>query len=156
PTTKVSIQPPLGREYPTYGKLLQSAGYQTPYIGKWHLSVPGANDTLEAYGFHDMTLPDPTGSNLQGTIGDPKDGYLSDGDIADQAAAWLQQRQPIDSPWCLTVGFVNPHDKEFFPAGTEFKTFTDLFNDKKLNPNRYTQFIDFTKGPPKYNWNKNP
>src|SRR4029077_1008728 len=106
PTTKVSIQPPLGREYPTYGKLLQSAGYQTPYIGKWHLSVPGANDTLEAYGFHDMTLPDPTGSNLQGTIGDPKDGYLSDGDIADQAAAWLQQRQPIDSPWCLTVGFV--------------------------------------------------
>ena len=103
-----------------------------------------------------MTQPDPTGSNLQGTIGDPKNGYLSDGDIADQAVAWLQQRKPTDSPWCLTVGFVNPHDKEFFPAGTEFKTFTELFNDKKLNPNRYAQFIDFTKGPPKYNWNKNP
>ena len=31
PTTKVSLQPPLRREYPTYGKLLQAAGYQTPY-----------------------------------------------------------------------------------------------------------------------------
>jgi len=156
PTTKVSIQPPLEREYPTYGKLLLTAGYYTPYIGKWHLSVPDAQDTLEAYGFDDMTLPDPTGSNLQGTIGDPKDGYLSDDDIANQAAAWLKQRKPAEGPWCLTVGFVNPHDKEFFPAGTEFKTFTDLFNDPKLNPNKFTQFIDFTKGPPKYNWNKNP
>src|SRR5437762_966952 len=93
-----------------------------------------------AYGFDDMTLPDPTGSNLQGTIGDPKDGYLSDDDIANQAAAWLKQRKPAEGPWCLTVGFVNPHDKEFFPAGTEFKTFTDLFNDPKLNPNKFTQF----------------
>lgn len=156
PTTKISIQPVLNRQYPTYGKLLRGAGYQTPYIGKWHLSIPQGTNPLGAYGFDDMTLPDPTGSNLQGTIGDPKNGYLSDSDIANQAVTWLQQRKTSDTPWCLTVGFVNPHDKEFFPAGTEFKTFTHLFADKKLNPNQYVQFIDFTQGPPKYPWGQNP
>src|SRR5206468_2116638 len=40
PTTTVSAQPVLHRDYPTYGKLLRQAGYQTPYIGKWHLSIP--------------------------------------------------------------------------------------------------------------------
>src|SRR5262249_15638121 len=35
-------QPVLNPNYPTYGKLLQAAGYQTPYIGKWHVSVPSS------------------------------------------------------------------------------------------------------------------
>jgi arylsulfatase A-like enzyme len=168
PTTKVSPQPVLRQHYPTYGKLLRGAGYQTPYIGKWHLSIPhGSPDQLlEAYGFDGMTTPDPTGSNLQGTIGDADPvygdtvnvGYLNDADIATQAANWLQQRQPSDQPWCLTVGFVNPHDKEFFPAGTEFLTFTNLFQSS-ANPNNFQQFINFTSPPsgsPKYNWDTNP
>ncbi len=32
-------QPVLNKNYPTYGKLLQAAGYRTPYIGKWHVSA---------------------------------------------------------------------------------------------------------------------
>ncbi|MFL9965977.1 sulfatase-like hydrolase/transferase, partial [Paraburkholderia sediminicola] len=125
PDTQVSIQPVLGREYPTYGKLLRNAGYRTPYIGKWHLSVPpSVAGRLAAYGFEGLTYPDPTGSNLQGTVGDEAQGYLSDRDIASQAATWLGARRPAERPWCLTVGFINPHDKEFFPAGTEFQTFT--------------------------------
>jgi uncharacterized sulfatase len=67
----VSRQPVLNRAYPTYGRLLQNAGYQTPYIGKWHLSIPhrSPDERLEAYGLEGMTFPDPTGANLQGTIG---------------------------------------------------------------------------------------
>jgi arylsulfatase A-like enzyme len=158
PTTKVSVQPVLNREYPTYGKLLRQAGYQTPYIGKWHLSIPhrGPDEELNAYGFEGLTDPDPTGSNLQGTVGDPAAGYLSDADVASQAADWLKERKPGDTPWCLTVGFVNPHDKEFFPAGTEFQTFTDLFNSASYNPDGLAQFTDFTGGPPTYDWNTNP
>jgi uncharacterized sulfatase len=127
PTTTIEPQPPLNPAFPTYGKLLRDAGYQTPYVGKWHLSIPRDNG-LEDYGFDWLTVPaDPTGVNLQGTYGDIQNKFLNDHQIADEAAAWLVKRKPKDQPWCLTVGFVNPHDKEFFPAGTEFKTFTDLF-----------------------------
>ena len=158
PTTTVSQQPVLNRDYPTYGRLLRQAGYQTPYIGKWHLSIPhrGPGEELNAYGFEGLTDPDPTGSNLQGTIGDARNGYLSDADIASQAVNFLKQRKPSEAPWCLTVGFVNPHDKEFFPAGTEFLTVTNLFNSHKSNPVGLAQFIDFKAGPPKYPWGRNP
>ena len=55
-------------------------------------------------------------------------------DIANQAANFLSAQTPDEpQPWCLTVGFVNPHDKEFFPAGTEFQTFTDLFQHRDHN-----------------------
>jgi uncharacterized sulfatase len=153
----VSIQPVLNRQFPTYGKILQSLGYITPYIGKWHLSVVHKSQTpLGLYGFEGMTYPDPTGSNLQGTIGDPGQGYLSDTNIADQAMQWLQRRRPADPPWRLTVGFINPHDKEFFPAGTEFKRFTELFALNKYSPNGYSQWVNYTAGPPSYDWEFNP
>jgi arylsulfatase A-like enzyme len=130
PGTTSSEQPVLRPAFPTYGKLLRQAGYQTPYIGKWHISIPvEAKGGLAAYGFDYMTYPDPTGSNLQATFGDESANppYHSDQYIANQATAWLSARVPGESPWCLTVGFVNPHDKEYFPAGTEFQTFADLF-----------------------------
>jgi arylsulfatase A-like enzyme len=50
-STPPAHQPVLNTNYPTYGKLLQAAGYQTPYTGKWHVSVPGqATDTLTSQG----------------------------------------------------------------------------------------------------------
>jgi uncharacterized sulfatase len=156
PTTTVSIQPVLNPAYPTYGKLLRQAGYQTPLIGKWHLSIPHSDpDRLEAYGFEGLTVPDPTGSNLQGTVGDEANGYLNDQDIEDQATAWLRERVPEEDPWCLTVDFVNPHDKEFFPAGTEFQTFTNLFAGQQ-GANPLQQFIDYSVGPPDVSWDANP
>jgi hypothetical protein len=116
------------------------------------------NEALTAYGFQGMTTPDPIGDNLEGTIGELADepGYISDSQIASQAVNYLQQRKPGEAPWCLTVGFVNPHDKEFFFAGTEFRTATDKFHSGKYNPNKLAQFVDFSAGPPKYPWGQNP
>jgi arylsulfatase A-like enzyme len=146
PTTTVSEQPVLNRAYPTYGKLLQQAGYQTPYIGKWHLSIPHRdpmNEALTAYGFEGMTEPDPVGNNLEGTIGNlaEQSGFISDSQIASQA-----------------VGFINPHDKEFFPAGTEFQTFTNLFSSPSYNPDNLAQYINWTnpEGGPTYDYNSDP
>lgn len=118
--------PALQREFPTYGKLLRQAGYITPYVGKWHLSnapttdtAQGADHYLNAFGFQGLTMPDPIGTNGQGTD--------DDGNIAYQAVTWLDGRKRGERPFCLTVSFVNPHDKEFYWSGTEADTYNQLF-----------------------------
>jgi arylsulfatase A-like enzyme len=59
----VKLQPVLNSAYPTYGKLLRSLGYETPYRGKWHGSIPispdNGGDGLEDYGFDYDTYSDP-------------------------------------------------------------------------------------------------
>jgi arylsulfatase A-like enzyme len=167
-TTNPNV-PVLNPAYPTFGKLLCAAGYTTPYFGKWHVSVPsGPTDTLVPYGFAWDSPPDPTGYNLQGTYGDhtpPSPGqnpafpppYNNDGDTTQQAVDYLKTRKTNDAPWFLTVGYVNPHDREFFPAGTEFLTYTNLFeNYNQQHPNApLKQNQDYTHTPPIVNWNTN-
>ncbi len=43
--TRTAAGPALQPGFPTYGKLLRSFGYETPYFGKWHLSNPPSNGT---------------------------------------------------------------------------------------------------------------
>jgi arylsulfatase A-like enzyme len=147
PGTKGAFQPQLSPVFPTYGSLLKQAGYQTPYIGKWHISIPvppseGGNG-LRPYGFDYMTFPDPTGSNLQGTFGDEPNDYHSDQYIESQATAWLSARVPGEGPWCLTVAFVNPHDVQTFPAGTEYDDFAAVFASPTANPQQLPQIATY-------------
>jgi arylsulfatase A-like enzyme len=164
-----SITPPLNPAYPTYGRLLRRAGYRTPYIGKWHVSFELQSGTaLEAYGFQGFTYPDPIGFNLQGTVGQEPGTpcyqytFLNDKDISNQAVQWLGSRRVHDEPWCLTVSFVNPHDQEFFWAGTEFQTYNDLFPaTSQLQPvKKYSTCPDPSTGyagnPPVVPWDSNP
>ena len=162
----VSATPPLNPVFPTYGKLLRTAGYTTPYIGKWHVSLPqmspppsfenpAANPHLyEQYGFDGRSYPDPDGANLQGTVGDHNTyttssgtvtgPYLNDYDIRDQAVHYLSRRRSSDRPWCLTVSFINPHDQQFFWAGTEFPKYNTLF--ELYQP--ATPVVPYNVGPP--------
>ncbi len=142
PTIPFALSPPLDPRFPTYGKYFQSAGYATPYIGKWHCSVPhdpNGQGELSGFGFQAFIDPDPIANNLQGSYGAsaaqeadlyPPDGvpFFSDAYIASVAGAWLSQQTPSSQRWCLTVGFQNPHDQEFYPAGTEFQTFANLYS----------------------------
>ena len=94
-----------------------------------------------------MTYFDPTGDNLQGTYGDETHGFHSDAYSAGQAVDWLTGKQPLQEPWCLTVSLVNPHDREFFPAGTEFKTTNDLFDNSSTNPGKLNQMFKYGLPP---------
>lgn len=141
--------PPLNSDFPTYGKLLRQAGYKTPYIGKWHLSVPpppGTAGYLEDYGFTGFSNPDPIANNLQGTYGDLANGYYNDDYIANQAVEWLNSSAAQGEPWCLTVGFQNPHDKEFFPAGTEYQSWTQMYSDPTINPDGLVEMNNHSLG----------
>jgi arylsulfatase A-like enzyme len=139
-TTPPAHQPVLNPAFPTWGKLLRTAGYQTPYIGKWHVSIPSQSPgTLDPYGFDFMSYYDPTGDNLQGTYGDETQGFHNDAYCASQAVDWLTQTTLPAQPWCLTVSLVNPHDREFYPAGTEFQTVSNLFADSAVNPKGWAQ-----------------
>lgn len=149
-------QPVLNSAFPTYGKLLGAAGYQTPYVGKWHVNIPSPDpSTLDPYGFqYYESYFDPTGSNLQGTYGDESRGYHNDAYIVDKAIKWLRNERPADQPWCLTVSLVNPHDREFFPAGTEFQTYNDLLNNKTLNPENLAPIAPYPGNGPVVPWEK--
>lgn len=128
--TRTKAGPALQPAFPTYGKLLKGFGYETPYIGKWHLSNPPAPPSTDGYlanyGFNGFTNPDPTGTNGQGAA--------QDGNIAQQAVQWLERNSKAESPYCLTVSFVNPHDKQFFWAGSEGDTYEPLFDGQPFKP----------------------
>ncbi len=121
-----------------------------------------ATDTLVNYGFdYYPTYYDPTGNNFQGTYGDECRGYHNDAYSASQAIHWLNNQRPDNQPWCLTVSLVNPHDREFFPGGTEFQTYMGLFADSNVNPANlqpfsvYADYEDRKYYGPVVEWDKN-
>jgi uncharacterized sulfatase len=102
---------------------------------------PGAALYLEEYGFRGLTIPDPIGAVGQGigaSLPAPSEVSqpLGDTDIARQAIEWLKARAESNDPksFCLTVGFVNPHDKQWFWSGTEAKRFRRVFEKAEKTP----------------------
>lgn len=147
----------LDPAFPTYGRLLREAGYQTPYFGKFHVTEeyplqpegcqPGVVDYLEPWGFQSFLCPDPGGLQGQGAGGN---GTLpSDEDIADLAIGYFSALTGSAPPVCATVSFMNPHDYEFFWCGTEPQTYADLFAQAGETPLvEYDTTIDQLDDPP--------
>ena len=132
-------------EVPTLGHWFGAAGYDTQYVGKWHIShadlvdpASGAplathdntgelnqsavqayldTDPLDQFGFSGWIGPEPHGAGRR------KSGTVCDPVYADRAIAWLKNRneqrkagsEEAQRPFLLVVSFVNPHDIVFAP-----------------------------------------
>ena len=146
-------------EVPTLGHWFRSAGYDTHYDGKWHIShadltdpltgkvvatntkegevLPAAvrayldADPLDEFGFSGWVGPEPHGADHANC------GLVRDPLIAERVVAWLEnryeRRRAGDAaalrPFLLVASFVNPHDIVLFPAWVRSSPLSESPND---------------------------
>ena len=105
-------------EYPTgfksFPMVLQSAGYDTAYIGKWHM---GEENDEPRPGFNWFVTHKGQGKyfdtefNINGQRREVVPGYYTHV-VTDMAAEWLS-RQRGERPWLLMLGHKAPHSFYF-------------------------------------------
>jgi N-acetylglucosamine-6-sulfatase len=141
-------QAELGPDTATYPKLLQAAGYETAFVGKWHMNAqtdaprPGFAYWLSfrGQGVYENPLLNENGRAIQRT------GYLTDL-LTDYAVDWL--RRPRTTPFVLILAHKAPHNPavpaprhaSMFPdaALPEPASFEDSFADKPSWQRRYAR-----------------
>lgn len=119
---------PLPPDSPTIAKSLRNRGYQTAYIGKWHLGPPDSDGPVPASGrggYEDWlaanileNTSDAYRTRLFNTAGHAVDlpGYRVDA-LTDAAIRWIANRP--DTPFFLFLSFLEPHHqnhRDDFPA----------------------------------------
>lgn len=151
-------------EVPTLGHWFRSGGYDTQYVGKWHMTHadivdPDTGeaiathdkdgvldksaiqayvdaDPLDPFGFSGWVGPEPHGGDAA------QSGMVCDPIYADRAVAWLEDRYERRRkgdvgalrPFLLVVSFVNPHDIVFAPAWLGRIGPANPFSDDPDNP----------------------
>ncbi len=114
--------------FPQY---LQQAGYDTAFIGKWHMGPasdapqPGFDRWVSFRG-QGTYLPSPNGFNVDGTRV-PQRGYITD-ELTDYALDWLKQRR-ADRPFFLYLSHKAVHS-DFTPA----ERHKGRYKDKPFTP----------------------
>ena len=122
--------PPGTTFFPQY---LQQAGYDTAFIGKWHMGgesdapQPGFDRWVSFRG-QGTYLPSKNGFNVDGTRV-PQRGYITD-ELTDYAVDWLKQR-PAGRPFFLYLSHKAVH-ADFVPA----ERHKGRYRDKPFTPPR--------------------
>jgi N-acetylglucosamine-6-sulfatase len=117
-------------EYPanfkSFPMVLQASGYDTAYIGKWHM---GEENDEPRPGFNWFVTHKGQGKyfdtefNINGTRREVVKGYYTHV-VTDMAEEWL--KRPRDGkPWCLIVGHKAPHSF-YFPEPKYERAFDDV------------------------------
>jgi arylsulfatase A-like enzyme len=95
----------------TFPKLLQTAGYQTAVVGKWHLA-----STPQGYDYYDVLKgqgpyynpPMITAGSDGQPLTRPHTGYTTD-IITDKMLGWLKERRDPDKPFMVMFQHKAPH-----------------------------------------------
>lgn len=121
---------------PNYPRRLKEAGYETAYIGKWHM---GEDNDEQRPGFDHWMSHRGQGNyfdnefNFNGTRRTVPGYYTTV--VTDHAIEWL--RQPHDRPWLLILGQKAPHGGPIQPE-PRFERALDAFPVKPpVNANNY-------------------
>jgi len=122
----------------TFPKLLQQGGYETAWIGKWHLfSEPTGFDHWQI-----LDNPGQQGSYYNPIIGSPDGQEKVTGHtatiITDRAIEWLRSKRNTDKPFFLAYSHKTPH-REWVPGPEEY----ELYKDETL-PHPANFYDDYT------------
>jgi N-acetylglucosamine-6-sulfatase len=114
--------------FPQY---LQKAGFQTAFIGKWHMGGEGDDpqpgfDHWVSFRGQGSYLPTRNGLNVDGKRV-PQKGYITD-ELTDYAVDWLDRRDK-DRPFFLYLSHKAVH-ADFVPA----ERHKGRYKDKKIEP----------------------
>ncbi|NLK07544.1 MAG: sulfatase [Firmicutes bacterium] len=137
-----TLDVPFDGRQQTFPKMLQSAGYQTAIVGKWHLGE-GGNSSPTGFDYWNV-LPG------QGAYNDPKmykngeevryEGYTTE-IITDLCLDWLNDRDP-EKPFMLLCHHKAPH-RPWIPSEKHKSLYEDIdiplpqtFNDDYSNRSR--------------------
>lgn len=112
------------KDLPTFPRQLQSAGYTTAYIGKWHM---GEDDDSKRPGFDHFVTHRGQGkyfdTEFRANDGERKvvPGYYTTV-VTDMALDWMKKQEEGDKPFLLMLGHKAPHSF-YFPEKKYEKSF---------------------------------
>lgn len=123
---------------PSYPAGLRAAGYETAYVGKWHM---GEDDDRKRPGFDFWMSHKGQGDYFDTTFnidGERKQvkGYYTTA-VTDAAVAWMKRRH--DRPWLLVLGHKAPHGGPIVPEPRYAKAFDAKVVRKPANAGAYTR-----------------
>ena len=120
--------PPGTVYFPQY---LQQAGYDTAFVGKWHMGHEGDDpkpgfDRWVSFRGQGSYLPSPNGLNVDGERV-PQKGYITD-ELTDYAVDWLEDRSD-EAPFFLYLSHKAVHAR-FLPA----ERHAGRYKDQEITP----------------------
>ena len=135
-------------QFPLVSDLLQTAGYETAFLGKSHIKGALMDHNWDYYfgfvGQADYYRPKIT-EGIRGKYGEPKvyEGEYVDTLLTRKAVAWLQQER--SKPFCLFLWFYAPHAPFFRP-----KDLVNEFNGVPIpKPATFDENLDDYPGKPR-------